>query len=109
MKQNSNSRTDKIYINGIIALLSRMVQVIIGFVVRRQFINYLGTEFLGYDAVFTNILQILNLADLGIGVAITSLLYKPLSENEYNSISALMYLYKSAYRIIGLIVFWVMI
>ena len=107
MKQNSNSRTDKIYINGIIALLSRMVQVIIGFVVRRQFINYLGTEFLGYDAVFTNILQILNLADLGIGVAITSLLYKPLSENEYNSISALMYLYKSAYRIIGLIVFFI--
>lgn len=107
MNQRITNRVNKIYLNGTIAILSHLIQVIMGFVVRRMFITSLGTEFLGYDAVFTNILQILNLADLGIGVAVTSFLYKPLAEEDNHRIFALMLLFRRAYRIIGIIVFFV--
>ena len=49
----------------------------------------------------------LNLADMGIGVAITSYLYKPLAENNLDRISAIMKIYKNIYSILGLIVFGV--
>lgn len=52
-------------------------------------------EYLGYNSVFVNILQMLNLADLGIGVAITSYLYKPLAQNDNARITAIMGIYKN--------------
>lgn len=101
---NANSRTKKVYLNSIVALLTKILQVILGFVVRKVFINSLGVMYLGYNSVFSNILQMLNLADLGIGVAITSFLYKPLADKDNDRVCALMYMYKKVYRIIGLMV-----
>lgn len=86
-------RTKIVYVNSIVALGSQICQVLIGFITRKLFIDYLGVEYLGYNSVFANILQMLNLADLGIGVAITSYLYKPLSENNKKKITAIMYIY----------------
>lgn len=97
-------RTKIVYVNSIVALGSQICQVLIGFITRKLFIDYLGVEYLGYNSVFANILQMLNLADLGIGVAITSYLYKPLSENNKKKITAIMYIYKKLYSIIGFIV-----
>ena len=97
-------RTKIVYVNSIVALGSQICQVLIGFITRKLFIDYLGVEYLGYNSVFGNILQMLNLADLGIGVAITSYLYKPLSENNKKKITAIMYIYKKLYSIIGFIV-----
>ena len=97
-------RTKIVYVNSIVALGSQICQVLIGFITRKLFIDYLGVEYLGYNSVFANILQMLNLADLGIGVAITSYLYKPLSENNNKKITAIMYIYKKLYSIIGFIV-----
>lgn len=97
-------RTKIVYVNSIVALGSQICQVLIGFITRKLFIDYLGVEYLGYNSVFANILQMLNLADLGIGVAITSYLYKPLAENNKKKIIAIMYIYKKLYSIIGFIV-----
>ena len=101
------SRTKTVYINSSVTLISQIFQVILGFVIRKLFIDYLGVEYLGYNSVFANILQMLNLADMGIGVAITSYLYKPLAENNLDRISAIMKIYKNIYCILGLIVFGV--
>lgn len=101
------SRTKIVYINSSVTLISQIFQVILGFVIRKLFIDYLGVEYLGYNSVFANILQMLNLADMGIGVAITSYLYKPLAENNLDRISAIMKIYKNIYSILGLIVFGV--
>lgn len=100
----SVSRTRTVYINSVVTLLSQILQVILGFVIRKLFLTYIGVEYLGYNSVFLNILQLLNLADLGIGVAVTSFLYKPLATNNTNAISALMYIYKRLYTIIGIFV-----
>lgn len=99
------SRTKTIYINSMVTLLSQIAQVIIGFVLRKIFINTLGISYLGYNSVFSNILQMLNLADLGIGIAITSFLFKPIADGDKSRISTLMYFYKKIFNIIGVVVF----
>ncbi|MFZ3172011.1 MAG: hypothetical protein WA118_08535 [Carboxydocellales bacterium] len=75
-----------------------------GFVVRTVFIATLGIEYLGVDGLFSNILTILSLTNLGFDTAIIYSLYKPLAENDQSSIIGLMKLYQKAYRIIGIVV-----
>ena len=98
------SRIKKVSRNAIVSVVCHFWQILIGFVLRKLFIKYLGIEYLGYNSVFTNILQMLNLADLGIGIAITSYLYKPLAEGDTKRISSLMYIYKKLYSFIGIVV-----
>lgn len=100
----SNNRTQKAKLNSIVTLATQFCQILLGFLIRKLFINYLGVTYLGYNSVFTNILQMLNLVDMGIGVAITSYLYKPLAENDRARITAVMGIYKKLYTILGFIV-----
>ena len=98
------SRVRKAYINTTVTLATQFLQIILGFVIRKLFINYLGVAYLGYNSVFLNILQMLNLADMGIGVAITSYLYKPLANNDTSRVAAIMAIYKKLYSVLGLVV-----
>ncbi|WP_338587263.1 lipopolysaccharide biosynthesis protein [Clostridium baratii] len=100
-----NSRKKMVYLNTIITLITQILSVLLGFGIRKIFIDKLGVVYLGYNSVFVNILQMLNLADLGIGIAITSFLYKPLADNDEKRITALMHIYKKVYQILGIIVF----
>lgn len=104
MKSNKSSRIKIVCLNSMVALISQNLQILLSFFIRKIFINTLGVAYLGYNSVFANILQMLNLADLGIGVAITSFLYKPLTKGDTNRVSALMFLYKKIYNIIGAII-----
>lgn len=61
----SDNRVKTAYINSTITLLSQLLQIIFGFIIRKFFIDTLGIEYLGYNSVFTNILQMLNLVDMG--------------------------------------------
>lgn len=99
-----SNRIKTVYANSGVALFSNILQILLGFVIRRLFIDYLGVEYLGYNSVFVNILQMLNLADMGIGVAITSFLFKPLADGDSVRVSSLMYLYKKIYNLMGCIV-----
>ena len=71
------------------------------FIVQTVFIYRLSEEFLGASGLFTSVLGILNIAELGIGSAISFALYKPLAENDKDQLKALMALYKKAYLSIG--------
>lgn len=82
----------------------QIASLFLKFIIQKAFLETLGVAYLGYNSVFSNILQMLNMADLGVGVAITSFLYKPISENDTERINALMYLYKKIYRYIGIAV-----
>ena len=104
MIMRENNRTKTVYINSTVTLFCQVLQILLGFIVRKIFIDSLGVAYLGYNSVFTNILQMLNLADMGIGVAITSFLFKPLADRDKARVSALMYLYKKIYNIMGFIV-----
>lgn len=99
-----SSRAKNVYLNSGIALIGQILQILAGFIVRRMFLLYLGKNYLGYESVFANILQMLNTADIGISVAITAFLYQPLARQDNDAITALMYLYKRIYQVIGAIV-----
>lgn len=84
--------------------ISSIVTALLGFISRTVFISILGTKYLGVNGLFTNVLSMLSLTELGIGVAINFSLYKPLAENDTEKIKALMHFYKKAYQIIAIIV-----
>ena len=83
---------------------TNIVITFLNFIVRTIFIKVLGNEYLGINGLFTNILYVLNFAELGIGHAIIYNLYKPVAENDKERIKTLVNLYKRIYFIIGLLV-----
>ncbi len=85
-------------------LISQLTSTLIAFVTRTIFIYILGVEYLGIQGLFTNILSILSLANLGFGTAIVYSLYKPISEKNTKEIKAYMNLYKKFYRVVASIV-----
>ena len=86
------------------AFIGQFVQLIISFFARMVFIQTLGIEYLGLSGLFTSILSMLSLTELGIGSAIIYSLYKPLTEGDREKIKSLMALFKKAYTIIGCII-----
>ena len=71
---------------------------------RTAMIYLMGVRYLGLNSLFTSILQVLNLAELGVGSAMIYSMYKPIAEDDNATICALMKLYKTYYRIIGLVI-----
>lgn len=98
------SRRKYTILNTAFGIATRLVALIANFAIRTVFINYLGIEYTGVSAVFTDILTILSFAELGIGSAITYSLYKPIEEKDYRQIASIMHLYKQAYRCIAIAV-----
>ena len=86
-------------------VINKIILLILPFIVRTIFINTLGIEYLGLNSLFTSILNILNLAELGIGSAIVFSLYSAVAKNDKNEICCLMNFYKKIYRVIGCAVF----
>lgn len=99
------SRLINVKKNMISGLVSQFTVNLLGFINRTIFIYILGTDYLGLSGLFTNILSVLSLAELGIGDAITFALYRPLSENNNEKLSMLMSFYRKAYKMIGIIIF----
>lgn len=97
-------RTKSSLINLFFANLGQSLGLLISFFARIVFIQILGVEYLGLNSLFTNILSILTLVELGIGPAIAFSLYKPLADKDIEKVKSLMKLYKKAYISIGLII-----
>lgn len=87
-----------------VGLAQRLYQILVPFLMRTAMIYLLGVEYLGLDGLFTSILSVLNLAELGVGSAMVYSMYKPVAEDDAVTICALMRMYKIYYRIIGLVV-----
>ena len=74
------------------------------FVSRAVITHYLGEDYLGLSSLFTSVLQILNMAELGFSGAIVYNMYKPLAEHDTETVCALLAYYRKIYRIIGLVI-----
>ena len=98
------SRTGFVVKNFVWATVGNLSNALFSFVARTVFIYILGTAYLGVNGLFTNILGMLSLAELGVGAAISFSLYKPLAERNTQTIQAIINFYRNAYRIIALIV-----
>lgn len=97
-------RTDKSIRNIKYALIGQVANLVTSFIARAIFLNILGAVFLGANGVFTNIISILSLAELGIGPALIFALYEPIVKNDKAKIKQIMHLYKISYISIGVII-----
>lgn len=100
----SKGRVQNSIRNVFFSLLNLIVTFILNFVSRTVFIYILGTEFLGINGLFSEILMMLSLADLGLGSAMVYSFYKPLSEKDNKKIISLINVYKKIYTYIALVV-----
>ena len=102
MALNKESRTINAGKNAVSALFNKFAILALTFISRRFFIQYIGVEYLGINGLFSNILTLLSMADLGLGTAMNVSLYKPIAENDTKKISALLNYYKKLYLFIAL-------
>lgn len=84
--------------------LMKIYMMVVPFLMRTVMIYFMGVQYLGLNSLFTSILQVLNLAELGIGSAMVFSMYKPIAEDDKDQINALLKLYRKYYRIVGLII-----
>lgn len=98
------SRTENSIINVFAAVSGQGIGIVVSFITRIIFVQQLGEVYLGVNSLFTNIVGLLGLAELGVGTAINYSLYKPLAERNVQKIKSLMSLYKKVYTIIGVII-----
>ena len=87
--------------NIIFGVLLKIYQILLPFIMRTVMMYTIGVEYLGLNSLFTSVLQVLNLAELGVGSAMVFSMYKPIAEDDSLTICALMKLYKIYYRVIG--------
>lgn len=80
------------------------LNLLLSFVCRMVFVRCLQQEYLGISGLFTSILSMLSLSELGIGTAIGYALYKPVAEDDQEKIASLMKFYGTAYKAIGCVV-----
>lgn len=102
---NKESRTKNSIRNAILSVIFQAINIVCSFIVRTIFIKQLSASYLGISGLFTNILSLLSLADLGFDTAILYSLYRPIAKNDKNKISALMNYFKKIYYVIGIFVF----
>lgn len=91
-------------LNAKVNLLFYFVQLLISFYSRKIFLEYLGAEFIGLTGTLQNFLNYLNLAELGIGGAISFNLYKPLFDKDYKKINDIISLQGYLYRKIAMVI-----
>ena len=99
----TESRTKNSARNVTVAIISKVIYIIMSFICRTVFIKILGSEYLGINGLFTNILTMLSFAELGIGTAIIFKMYKPIAEDNHEQIKTLIHFYKKSYTTIGMI------
>ncbi len=92
------------FLNIVSGIFSQFILIILGLISRKIFVNIMGLELLGINGLFSNIISMLSLAELGIGGAIYYSLYKPLANNDLEQVKATMQLYGKFYKYIALAV-----
>ena len=85
-------------------IVNKVITLLIPFFVRTLFIRVIGIEYAGLNSLFTSILQVLNLAELGFASAVVYSMYKPIAERDDCTICALLNFYRRVYKIVGLVV-----
>ena len=98
---DKKSRTEYSAINSSIAVIARITAILMGFAARVVFTHTLNEDYVGINGLFSNILNILSVSELGVGTAITFALYKPIAEDDKEKQKTLMLLFKKFYFFVG--------
>ncbi len=101
----NNSRKNKSLVNLIFGIIYQVFTLILNFVCKTFLIKKLGSDILGINSLYSNILTLLSLAELGLGNVMLFTIYKPLRDNDQEKIAAYLNYYKKLYNIIAFVIF----
>lgn len=104
MSVNKLNKTRNTIRNLTSGFLENIVGLLLPFLVRTIMLQKFGEEYLGLNSVFMSIISVLNLAELGFSSSVVFSLYKPIAENDTESICAYLAYFKKIYRNIGLLI-----
>ncbi|MCM1440269.1 MAG: hypothetical protein NC131_13865, partial [Roseburia sp.] len=96
----SNSKRNMIY-----GVFCQVVTILFTFINRQTFIILLGKEYLGFNGLFSNILSLLSLAEMGLGNAFLFFLYKPIRDQDYIRLQSLLNFCKKIFYCVSLGIF----
>lgn len=85
-------------------MTNQVIMLLLPFLIRTIILRVLGTEYLGLSSLFTSILQVLNLSELGFSTAVVYSLYKPIADDDKPTICAILRFYKRIYKIVGTVI-----
>ncbi|MBD5336430.1 MAG: hypothetical protein HDR95_03845 [Bacteroides sp.] len=83
-------------------VINKIVTLVLPFIVRTLLIKYIGIDYAGLNGLYSSLLEVLNIAELGFSGAVVYSMYKPIAENDENTICALLNFYRRIYKIIGI-------
>ncbi len=87
--------------------LGNGMKMLFPFLNRTLFLWLLGPEYLGLNGLFTSVLGVLMLAELGFGTAVVCSMYKPVADDDRELLCAYLGFYRKVYRCVGLAIFFV--
>lgn len=97
-------RTSSSIKNIVAALVMNAVVILLSFITQKVFVDILGLQYLGVNGLFTNIISMLGVIEIGLGSAIVYHLYKPLANHDVEHIKSLLRFYKVGYQTIAALV-----
>lgn len=95
------SRTKSSAVNAGYGAIYQVAMVMLNFISRTIFIRTLGADYLGINGLFSDVLSMLCMADMGLNTAMVYSFYKPLAENDTARLAALTTFYQKVYYIIA--------
>ena len=81
--------------------VNKIVLVLLPFIIRTIIIRELGIEYVGLNSLFTSILSILSLTELGFDSAVVFIMYNGVANDDLPQLNALLSFIRKAYFIIG--------
>ena len=90
--------------NIVVSIMARAIVMLLPFIVRTVIIRVLGVLYVGVDSLFSSLLNMLSLSELGFSSAIVYAMYKPMAENDHAQVNALLRFYKNVYRLVGCVI-----
>lgn len=94
-------RTQKSIINVIASVGTNAIILITAFIVQKALVSTMGAVYNGINGLFSSIISMMSLADLGIGTAIIYHMYQPVAERDTAKINTLLHFYKKCYIVIS--------
>lgn len=101
----SNSRSKNAVLNIVFGYAAQTGILVLSFVGRKIFLNFLSVDYLGINGLYSNILSVLSLAELGLNTAVLFSLYKPVADNDIPLINSLLKFFRKIYTLLALSIF----
>lgn len=90
--------------NTISGITCRIITIFFPFIIRTVIIKKIGMDYAGLNGLFSSVLLMLSISELGFGVALVYSMYKPIADADTEKVCALLNLYKKVYRIVGCVI-----